>query len=332
MQRLIIAADGGQTSTFVLLTDPEGHVVGWASGPPVNDLYRPGGFQACRDAVREAVDLALRQGGLEDVHRSGKLTFDSAAFGMSGGNPDMERLIKQALACDRVQVVPDQAIALTAATGGRPGVVVISGTGSAAVGRNAAGREQGVGGWGYLMGDEGSAFDIGRKALRAATAAQDGCAPSTSLVDLLPAAAGQNSLQRLHGVLYSSTAWLEIIGELARAVDEAVVHGDAVAKIILKEAGRDLATLASALLEDLFKSTWHQAVVSYVGGVFRSDTVLRSFAGALHTRWPGLEIRPPRYRPVVAAWAMARGLLGRPASPAEMETLNETLERLGSAK
>lgn len=332
MQRLIIAADGGQTSTFVLLTDLEGQVVGWASGPPVNDLYRPGGFEACRHAVRAAVDLALRQGGLEDVYRSGALALESAAFGMSGGNPDMERLIKQALACDRVRVVPDQVIALEAAIGGRPGVVVISGTGSTAVGRDAAGRELGNGGWGYLMGDEGSGFDIGRKALRAATAALEGRAPGTSLVEALPAAAGQSDLQGLHGVLYSSSAWLEIIGGLARAVDEAAGHGDAVARGILEEAGRDLAGLASALLGDLFGSTWRYAVVSYVGGVFRSDIVLRSFTGALHARWPGLEIRPPRYRPVVAAWALARGLLGRPASPAEMESLNKSLGRLGSAK
>src|SRR5438045_2968301 len=85
----------------------------------------------------------------------------------------------------QVVVVNDALVALVAGAGDSPGVVVVAGTGSIAYGRDAAGRAARAGGWGYLLGDEGGGFWIGRSALTAVVRQFDGRGPSTRLTDMV---------------------------------------------------------------------------------------------------------------------------------------------------
>jgi N-acetylglucosamine kinase-like BadF-type ATPase len=93
---------------------------------------------------------------------------------MSGGPEDKRAILERIVRADRWVITHDAAIALSGATASGNGILVISGTGSMAWGRNAKGESARAGGWGYVFGDEGSAFDIVRQAVRAALRMEEG--------------------------------------------------------------------------------------------------------------------------------------------------------------
>ncbi len=308
MTRVLLAGDGGQSSTFVIVTSLDGEVLGWARGAAVHNFYREGGRERCHAAISEVLSVAMERADLLSDYKDGRLNIEAAAFGMSGGGRAMGEAIAEVVTTRHLRVVPDQTTSFLASTGGLPGIVTIGGTGSTAYGRNAQGESSGIGGWGYLMGDEGSAFDIGKKALSAATCGADGRGPVTSLVDALPRFLELESLGQVHGLLYGRSDWLGIIAGLAAAVDEAAEKGDGVAKDIMTQAGYDLAQNAIALWKRLFAAGNSGAVVSYVGGVFRSQYVLAAFRRAIEEFDSRIPVQAPRYRAVVAAWDIARRL------------------------
>src|SRR5208282_6278819 len=94
------------------------------------------------------------------------------------------------LRAEQMMVTTDAAIALSGATATGQGIAAIAGTGSIAFGRNAEGRTARTGGWGYIFGDEGGAFDIARQALRAALRMEEGWGPETALRRMLLEATG----------------------------------------------------------------------------------------------------------------------------------------------
>src|SRR5437867_2319445 len=157
--RLFLGVDGGQSSTKALIGDETGRVLGAGSGGPCNHVGAAEGASKLKQAVAECVGKACEQAGLD----AAQVRFEAACFGMSGGPEDKEALLGRILRAAKLIVTHDAVIALSGATAGEPGVITIGGTGSIAFGRNESGRVARAGGWGYVFGDEGSAFDIVRQ-------------------------------------------------------------------------------------------------------------------------------------------------------------------------
>jgi glucosamine kinase len=185
-----------------------------------------------------------------------------------------------------VAVGDDTEAALAGAFAGRPGIVVIAGTGSGAAGRDAAGRTVRVGGHGFLLGDEGGGYWIGREAVRAALRAADGTGPPTALIDVVRAAfdtlTGAETL--VHQRPTDRQLLSRLVPQIAAAADGAT-GGDAVATGILAEAAAHLAELAAAVrarLDDL--------PVAGVGGIFACAPVAAAFTAATGARRP---VEPP---------------------------------------
>lgn len=173
----------------------------------------------------------------------------------------------------RVAVGDDTDAALAGAFRGGPGIVVIAGTGSGAAGRDAAGRSVRVGGHGYLLGDEGGGYWIGRRAVGAAMRAADGTGPATALSALLERAFG--SITGAEQQVHSRPTDRELLARLVPAVALAARDGDAVAAEILAGAGRHLAELAAAVRDRL-----GPLPVAGVGGIFRCAPVAAAFTTA----------------------------------------------------
>src|SRR5450631_85200 len=152
MSQYFLGVDGGQSGTTAIIGDENGRVLGVGRGGPSNQGGEAGFIQAIASTLREA----CAQAGLE----AAKVNFSSACLGFSGGLGEKQPLLAQIFTSDRVVVTDDATVALSGALAGEPGVVVISGTGSIAFGRNAEGRTARAGGWGYLFGDEGGGFWI----------------------------------------------------------------------------------------------------------------------------------------------------------------------------
>jgi N-acetylglucosamine kinase-like BadF-type ATPase len=165
---------------------------------------------------------------------------------------------------------------LYSGTLGRAGIVNISGTGSITFGMNEKGVRKRAGGWGYLIGDRGSGYSIGRDALQSAFEAYDGCGKETLLTELILQGTQVQSLTDLIPSIYELGKARKVIAPLSRIVVQAADQGDEVAQRILQKAAVDMATGIECLLTQLFhdRGRHHLSNIPVVltGGVYsRSD-------------------------------------------------------------
>jgi N-acetylglucosamine kinase-like BadF-type ATPase len=265
--KLFLGIDGGQSGTTALIGDETGRVVGFGQGGPCNHVSGAEGREKFTRVLRDVVHSALPA---QQAH------FESACCGFSGGPADKDALTRAIISAERYSITHDGLIALVGATGGAPGVAVIAGTGSFAFGRNAEDRTARAGGWGYVFGDEGGGFDLVRQALRAALRFEEGWGPPTVLRDALLDATGTSDANAALHLFYTNDYPRDRVALLAKLVDEIARTGDSVARDILNGAAQSLATIASAVRQQLFSSD-DTAVISYIGGVFRSDLLLARF-------------------------------------------------------
>jgi N-acetylglucosamine kinase len=271
-QELFIGIDGGQSSTTVLIADSSGRVLGSGRNGPCNHVSSAeaaGKFSRVIGAcVAEACESA--QLDPQSVH------FVAAHCGMSGGVEDKAELLRGIVRAQHYSFSTDGEIALTGALGGAKGIVVIAGTGSIAFGRNDTGKLVRAGGWGYIFGDEGSAFDIVRQAVRAALRSEQGWGTPTGLTRALLDAAGAQTVNQILHLFYTPDWPRARVASLAPLVDQLASSGDAVARGILEHGAQQLAALAASVRAQLFTDN-ENVPVAYVGGVFRSGLLLERF-------------------------------------------------------
>lgn len=206
---------------------------------------------------------------------------------MSGGPEDKEAILREVVAADDWLVTHDGLIALSGALAGTDGIVAIGGTGQIAFGRKGD-RFMRAGGWGYIFGDEGSAFWIGREAIRAALRVDEGWGPPTGLRAMLLQATGAKTANEVLHLCYTPEWPRSRVARLASEVAQIAEAGDEVASSILRQAGEKQAQYVTAIRSTL----WNDAdpvIASYIGGVFRSAIVLDRFKQSLN----GVDVREP---------------------------------------
>lgn len=321
---LVLALDGGQTSTLAVIADLSGRLLAAGLGGPCNHFVEPGGPERFRRALEESIGQAKQALGL------GRVRFACACFGCPTGGAEGRRIIDSLVEAETFAFVGDQVTAFLAAHAGQPGVVVISGGGSVAYGEDGAGRTASVGGWGYLMGDEGSGYDIARRALSAATRGSDGRGPQTALTQTIPRFLGYADLRALHRGIYSFAVTRDQLASLATPVGRAARRGDAVARAILAQAGRDLAEAAVAVVRQLGLPAPRASIV---GGVAQSGRWLwEPFGEALQAKVPGVRVVRPRFQPAVGAVLAAYRALGFPFDRDRLARLRKTQPILRGVK
>jgi N-acetylglucosamine kinase-like BadF-type ATPase len=300
--KLFLAVDGGQTSTKAVLADAEGRILARTSAGPSNHTEESGGPERLSRVTRSIVAGLFELAGI-----NGAPSFVAACFGMTGETAMKTRILREVVSTGQLSVVHDSVNALEGASAGEPGIIVIAGTGSVARGRNARGRDLRVGGWGHLFGDEGSAYWIGREAIRAAAAEADGFGQKTHISRLLLERLSATSAYHVMEMYYSGRFGRDHLAGLAVWVNEAAERGDSVAERILKEAGRLLAQPPLAIIPQLFnrESGADSTSVYYSGGVFDSRIVVSSFRSALLSTAPKLRIQPPSLSPVFGSLILA---------------------------
>lgn len=291
-----LGVDGGKSATVALIGDERGRVLGYGRAGPSNHVEESGqGRTKFIGAIRDCISQACGQAGFD----ASTVHFRSACLGFSGGPADKEAILREILRCDRLTVTHDGLIALAGATGGGPGLIVIAGTGSFAFGRNAAGKTARAGGWGYIFGDEGSAFDITRAALRAALRSEEGWGPPTALHAILLAETGSKDANELLHRFYTTDFPRPRIAAMAKLVDLAASSGDGVAIQILDHEAQHLAVFAGAVRRQLFEPA-EPARICYIGGVFRSSRLLERFRTLVELEASN-HVEAPRYGPAAGA-------------------------------
>jgi N-acetylglucosamine kinase-like BadF-type ATPase len=248
---LIIGVDGGGTKTVAWiapLDDPTNAIVlGRGLAGPGNP--RAAGFDVALSNIEAAIQAAFHDAGLAPA------TAAAACFGLAGAGREMEQQRIAAWARDKqiasiVPVTGDAEPILAAASPENCGVALICGTGSLAWGRNAAGDIARCGGWGYLLGDEGSAYTIARAGLVAAVRSLDGRGAKTALVDRLQRELGAKSSAELVECVYGPQMTREGLASLAKIVFE-LADNDAMAQWVVAAAADDLAEMVAAVSQRL---------------------------------------------------------------------------------
>jgi N-acetylglucosamine kinase-like BadF-type ATPase len=243
-----LGIDGGGTQTRAVLIDRDGNEHARARGGPSN--YHTVGLPATEASLREAIAGALGQAGIEIDQ------VDCIGLGMAGvDRPDdlaaVRALIERIGRFRRVVLTHDAEAALVGGTGRRYGAVLIAGTGAIAYGVNTQGDARRADGWGPRLGDDGSAYWIGRAGLRAVARALDARGPATALQAHLFEGLGLHDAQELVPRVYSSDFGPAQIAALAPLVCAAARANDAVAERIVHEAGQRLAATLGAVITGL---------------------------------------------------------------------------------
>jgi len=297
-----LGVDGGQSSTRAVIGDAHGAIVGRGVAGPCNHVSAAEGEAKLRRVISEVVDAACLDAGI-----SADTRFAAACFGMSGGPDDKRRILGETVNAESIEVVTDAAVALAGAAAGGPGIVVIAGTGSIAYGKSEDGRTARAGGWGYIFGDEGGAFDIVRRALRKALAAGEGWGPETTLQATFLTATSSETVNEAMHKFYSDEWPRDRIAKLAPLVDEEAQAGDGAALQVLDECGHSLGVLAGKAPQGLAIDGSENLSTYPIGGVFESQSILAAFKAELLDQ--GLRAARPRHQPAVGALILAYGLL-----------------------
>jgi N-acetylglucosamine kinase-like BadF-type ATPase len=302
----IIGIDGGGTKTDCAVSDPEGNILFEIKGDPSNFLIEGTG----------KVSVSL----LDLINRcKEKLDFDysditAILIGTAGAGrkSDAERLKKSFADFSRSKgidfknfiVESDARIALEGAFSGKPGAILISGTGSIMLGKDLNGNIHRVGGYGRLIGDEGSGFSIGRKGLNAVTKQFDGRGNYTLISGYLDDKFGINSEENLITEVYKNNFDIAAIAPL---VISAAENNDKTALGIIDEEIYELMKYIPAIKEKLNLSELN---LSYIGGLITKDNLYsKKLNEMIMNDFPEIKIQPPQNSPVMGAILMAKKII-----------------------
>lgn len=260
---LFLGVDGGGTKTRAVLVDATGRVRGTGEAGPSN--YHNTGLGPTMDNIRQAARAA----------GAGTARPAAAFLGCAAVKSARDGAVLTAAAeaariapAGTVTVASDMYNALAGGLSGRPGIALIAGTGSNCVGRDASGATFMCGGWGWLMGDEGSAAAIALEAVRVCVRAADGRARRTALLAPLLEFLGVAEPDELSARLYVD-GWTP--GELAAfapVVERLAGAGDRAALAILQSGAKSLAALVAGTARALRFPGGPE--VSILGGCARS--------------------------------------------------------------
>lgn len=242
----VLGIDGGGTSTICLLADRDGHAIAQAEAPASN--HRKLDLREACEAVAAGVKRVFERAGLLTPQPPRLI---AACAGLAGVDTEEDAaLLSEKLSgivqTEHLRVVNDGEIALYGALEDEPGVLVISGTGSIVWAAREDGTRLRVGGWDYILGDEGSGYSIGMRVLRAVASAHDRRTPPTRLTGEVFNAFGARRFEDLLGVIYDGEMTPQRIAALAPLADTAASEGDGVAHRVIEEAAEELVQMVAS--------------------------------------------------------------------------------------
>jgi N-acetylglucosamine kinase-like BadF-type ATPase len=308
-QALILGADGGGTKTMGLLAESTGTLLASGRGDGSN-----------QNVI--GIDNAARNlaGLIETLARTaGRPVADigSVVLGLAGAGAERDRQVlteaiqarlhAMGLPSLPISIKTDGRIALEGAFNGGPGVVVVAGTGSVVMGKSLEGETHSIGGWGRVIGDEGSGYFIGLEALRAVSREIDGRGEAGRLRVSLSSRFGLETRERIIAAIYREKF---DIPSIAPVVLEAAEAGDRVALGILGRAARDFSLQVVAAVDRLGVQGGTGVVMT--GGLIDHDTIYaRMLTAEITKASPAVDFRAPLNGPAHGALLLAMaGLKG----------------------
>jgi N-acetylglucosamine kinase-like BadF-type ATPase len=294
--RYLLGVDGGATKTLAAVMDLERNTVHLGHAGPSNEDAI--GADAAVAALLAAADGALEQAGAD----AGELA--AAVIAVAGTDTAAIAGSVRAARPEHWLVVNDVVGAWATATAAGPGVGVISGTGSNVFGVGADGRGWRAGGWGHLLGDEGSGYWIGAEAIRVALHDRDSSGDATALSDAIPRFFGTRSVEELASLVYSKPLTKGEIAAFAAEVSKVAQAGDALAVDIYRRAAGELARQIAAVIRHTGLSG--DFPVGLIGSAFKAgELFVAPLASAVRELAPEAQVSVVEMAPVGGSLLLA---------------------------
>lgn len=301
----VLGIDGGGSKTVCILINDKREILG--RGEAGSSNYQSVGIEAAKYSIESAINTALIQ--------KNNIKIDAICLGLAGvgrekdievvNNIVKEITITRNIKPQHIIISHDALIALVGGIGNDVGIVVAAGTGSIVYGRNHQGKTKRVGGWGYILGDEGGAYQIAVAGMNAALKAHDGRGVYTSLVEDFKNYFGLSNIEELIEIIYRSGLGVKEIAALALIVDDAAFLGDEVANKIIDDAVDELVKATVTVIDEIFVEGEFLEVVT-TGSVWKSKCKMwERFVSCVNRDFVNVKVIFPRFEAVYGA-----GLLG----------------------
>ena len=312
----VLGIDGGGSNTICILMDDGSKVLGRGKAGPSN--YQSIGIAAAQKQIQSAIYNAA----IAALKYTNTIKLVAICLGLAGvSRPEDIEVVKGivsqllpskymlpitwALQPSNIVICHDALIALTGGVGDAVGIVVAAGTGSIVFGRNHQGQSKRVGGWGYILGDEGSAYKIAVCGMQAALKAYDGHGIPTSLVENFQQHLSLLRIENLIEVIYRRGWGVKEIAALAPIVDRAAAEGDKVANGIINEAITELVIATSTVIEHIFDPRKVVEIVT-TGSVWQGKCKFpERFVKSITHQYPLAKVIYPRHEPAYGAGLLA---------------------------
>ncbi|NLK08333.1 MAG: hypothetical protein GX316_06485 [Firmicutes bacterium] len=301
---LFMGIDGGQSGTRCVIINSLGEVVGVGQGDGIDFVLAPGGKTALAKALSSAVEGALS-------HTPRK--FCAAFLGLSGVTPDglqvetVKNVCQDIFESERLDIASDSTAAWAGALACKPGIVLISGSGSIALGVNHNDETARAGGWGYIFGDEGSGFGIAKDALKMTLHSLDVNQPLESFKSAFQAEFPHIPIESLTKAFYAGNITRAQFALVTKRLAGHAARGNRAAIELFRSSAR---MLACKVVGTAHKLTWPSDVITWspVGGVFNCGSVilapLEEYLKQLDRTYR-YEMHPPLLPPAAGAALLA---------------------------
>ncbi|HET7578135.1 MAG TPA: BadF/BadG/BcrA/BcrD ATPase family protein [Bacillales bacterium] len=296
-----IGIDGGGTKTMCVMGDETGKIEAVVTGKSSNIQSKP--LHDVKKLLLELIEKLMTQTNTEPRQLQ-TIYLSLAGCGRSSDQKRVYEALRPHFMDSVSLIVESDAMgALAAGTWGEPGIVLIAGTGSIAYVGVPSGGLIRVGGWGYLLGDEGSGFDIGRKALAAVLKQHDGRGEPTLLTEYLLEELQLNSPEELISLVYNSDQMKEEIAALTKVVFKAAEKGDRVTKTIVDNAICELLQLVRTASDRSGEVGQLPLVIN--GGLFNDDYFRNQFVREMRSHVTDITVVCPTIPPATGVLILA---------------------------
>lgn len=303
--RIFAGIDGGQSHSAAVVVSDDGLILGRGSAGPSDHVGQASDSRRAAEACEHAVATALAAAGL-DLHTP-LAAVVAGISGFEGTWHGIEPRFGRAI----VRYEHDAPVALAAATDERPAAVLIAGSGSVGYGERRSGERITVGGYGYLFGDEGSGFALGRAALSAAMQTND-AGRSGAIAERALARFEVASLRALARAVSLYEVGREDIARFAREVLTLAADGDVVAQALVREASDALVRLAVLIVSRIADPQAPAVSLALSGGMFADGPFRAAVIAGVASELPAVRVLPERYEPAVGAALLAFDAVGVP--------------------
>ncbi len=307
--KYILGVDGGGTKTVIRITDYNGNILSEIITGAGN--FKSVGISVAEKNITEGILNAIKQ--LKD--KPDDIFFASSCFGLSGLDSEQDgeifkniifkNKIKMLLDHDKITICNDSRIGLAAGTKNKNAIMIICGTGSNCFGINEEGEEAKANGWDFILGDEGSAYEIGVKALRLIMREFDKRGSKTLLTHTILKELNIKDIPGLINWCYNIPFSSERFASLTKTVCSTAELGDKLSIKLLKDEAKEALISISVVVKKL-KLTNREFDIVYVGSVFRCEKYFKQvLTERLKEKFPKIRFAPLKDKPVSGAIKIA---------------------------